>query len=165
MARKRGRPRNDRPRFDLGTPELMLKRMMISPNDPTRATTPLDACLARGVISDEAYSAACFFAAIRKNIFGKAIPPAIDLTAVSRASRPDEQEDGNDLDNYGQACATMKAINRRSFDAVENLVVHERWPDWMFKGSVGKRADERKIFCLGIAALLGWYKGSRRKAA
>jgi hypothetical protein len=161
---RRGRPRLDRPRHDYGTPELVMKRMHIAPNNPIQATNPLDACLAKGIISDEAYNAACYFAAIRRNVFGKAIPPAIDLTAISIASVPTENSDASHEANYRDACAAMKGYSRKAFDAVENLVVHERWPSWLAYRN-GPRVSEQAAFCLGMAALLGWLKSSRRKSA
>lgn len=164
MNRKRGRPRLDRPKYDFGTPELIKKRMTIAPDDPTRSTNPIDACAARGIISDEAHSAAIYFRALRKIVFGKAIPPAIDLNAVSSNGNPDEPDRGDAETKYREACAAMKCQSRPAFDAVENLVVHERWPEWLFAGQ-GKRVYAMSHFTLGVAALLGWYKGMRRKAA
>ena len=164
MANKRGRPRLDRPKHDYGTPELILKRMELSPMDTARSTTPLDVCLSRGVISDEAHSAATYFNALRKLVFGKAHPPAIDLTAASRGGMPDELDTAQAEMNYRDACAAMKCQGRQALDAVENLVVHERWPDWLFKHQNNNLASRNK-FCLGIAALLGWYRGRQKKAA
>lgn len=159
---KRGRPRLDRPAVDLGTPELIHKRLMASPKDAAMSTTPLDVLKSRLVISEEAHTAASYFAALRKIVFGKAHPGAIDLTAVS--GRPNELDIGEAEDKYRQACAAMKAQSRRSLDAVENLVVHERWPGWLSPRG-GQNGSDYKNFGLGIAALLGWYRGRERKAA
>ena len=163
MTRKRGRPRLNRPRQDLGTPELIAKRLAASPGDPTLATNPLDVLKARRIISDEAYGAASYFAALRKMVFGKAHPGAMDLTAVSGAS-PEEFDSAEAEIKYRDACNAMKAMSRASLDAVENLVIHERWPGWLTRsGAMSGSGYDR--FCLGISALLGWYKGSMRRAA
>jgi hypothetical protein len=137
----------------------------MAPRDATLSTTPLDVCLTRGVISDEAHAAATYFNALRKLVFGKAHPPAVDLTAASRGGLPDELDLPAAEENYRQAWASMKAVSANSFWAVENLVVHERWPKWLLTEGRGKLDPDRNKFCLGIAALLGWYKGRQRKAA
>lgn len=160
---KRGRPKKpSRPLIDEGTKELREKRMFISPQDQTLTTNPLDALLARRMISDEAYSAAGYFAALRKLVFGKAIPPAIDLNATS-GGEPDEFDGGKAEGRYRDACAAMNRVSRGSRDAVENLVVHERWPSWMFAVHRGGHTVDRRKFGEGMAALLGWYQGRRRE--
>lgn len=161
---KRGRPRSDRPRHDFGTPELIAKRMAASPNDTTLSTNPLDVLKARGVISDEAHGAASYFAALRKMVFGKAHPGAIDLTAISGAN-PDEFDRADAETKYREACAAMKAMSRGCFDEVENLVIHEHWPSWMKANNYGRHVQGYKRLSLGLAALLHWYKGSMRRAA
>lgn len=158
---RRGRPRSDRPRIDLGTPEQIHKRAMLSPTDPTLSTTPLDVLKARNIISDEAHTAASYFAALRKMVFGKAHPGAIDLTAVS--GMPSELDRADAESKYRAACGWMKQQSRASLDAVENLVVHERWPGWLLGQSM--HGTDYMRFCVGISALLGWYKGNMRKAA
>lgn len=158
---KRGRPPTNRPRIDLGTPEQIHKRAMLSPTDPTLSTTPLDVLKARNIISDEAHTAASYFAALRKMVFGKAHPGAIDLTAVS--GMPNELDRADAESKYRAACGWMKQQSRASLDAVENLVVHERWPGWLLGQSM--HGTDYMRFCVGISALLGWYKGNLRKAA
>jgi len=165
MARSRGRPRLDRPKHDYGTPELIKHRITMAPKDATRSTTPLDVCLSRGIISDEAHAAATYFCALRKIVFGKAHPPAIDLTAATRGGMPDELDTADAEGKYREACAAMKCQGRASLDAVENLVIHERFPDWMFSYGKGALDPDRRKFGLGVAALLGWYKGRQRRAA
>lgn len=162
---KTGRPKSTRPKHDYGTPELVLKRITMAPNDPTLATTPLDALKARKQISDEAHSAAVYFNALRKMVFGKAHPSAVDLTAISAmGSAPDELDRADAEQKYRDACAAMKCQSRQALDAVENLVVHERWPTWLYEGR-GTRDSGQRHFSVGIAALLGWYRGRERKAA
>ena len=86
-----GRPRINREMKDSGTPELIMKRLQSS-KDPTMSTCPIDVLLSRGDISQETHSAAVYFAGLRKRIFGKATPGAIDLLSTSHG-RPDELED------------------------------------------------------------------------
>lgn len=159
---RRGRPKSDRPKFDVGTPEQIMKRATLSPTDPTMSSTPLDVLKSRNIVSDEAYSAATYWAALRKMVFGKAHPSAIDLTAVS-GSNPSELDRADAEGKYRDACYAMKAQSRASLDAVENIVVHERWPFWLTGGST--HGTDYMRFCVGISALLGWYKGNMRKAA
>lgn len=159
---KRGRPKLNRPRHDYGTPELVHKRMMISPVDATLSTTPLDALKSRGVISDEAHAAASYFRALRQNIFGKAHVQAVNLGAISGA--PDESVSPSDEIEYRDACSAMKCHGRQVFDAVENCVVHERWPDFL-KDRGGPMVSKQKHLMLGLAALLGWFRNRNRKAA
>lgn len=163
MAR-RGRPKSNRPAIDLGTPELIRKRMHIAPADATLSTTPLDALKSRGQISDEAYTAACYFHALRKMVFGKAHPAAIDLTAVSSGGMPEELDTATAERRYREACNAVKQQGRQVLDALENLVVHERWPEWMFSGR-GKTSPDKNKLMLSLAALLGWYRGRQRAVA
>lgn len=163
---KRGRPRLDRPKNDTGTPELIHKRMMASPIDPTLSTTPLDVLKARNIISDEAHGAASYFAALRKIVFGKAHPGAIDLTAISALGNTPEEFDRADAETkYRDACGAIKAISRASLDAVENLVIHERWPEWLSARTRSKQPRDYLHFSTGLGALLGWYRGAQRRAA
>ncbi len=158
--RRGGRPKSNRPLIDTGTPELMARRLAISPRDASLATAPLDALKARGAeaISDEAYSAACYFAALRKLVFGKAHPQALDLTAAGRGGMPEEMDTAGAERKYRDACNYVRGQSRLAFEALENLVVHEQWPQWMFAGR-GKRDPAQRNFEVGAAALLAWYRG------
>lgn len=164
--RRGGRPKSTRPRTDLGTPELIAKRIALSPSDPTRGTTPLDVLKTRGpdVLSEESYSAASYFAALRKIVFGKAHPAAIDLTATTHGRLPEEFDSADAERRYRQACNYVRGQSRMAFEALESLVVHEQWPAWMFAGR-GKRDTAQRHFEVGIAALTAWYRGRTRKAA
>ena len=162
---RRGRPKLNRPAIDTGTPELIHKRMMASPMDATLSTNPLDVLKSRKIISDEAHGAASYFAALRKIVFGKAHPGAIDLTAISSVGMPNELDRADAEIKYRDACNAMKAMSRASLGAVENLVVHERWPSWLINWTRGTQSREYHHLSAGIAALLGWYKGSMRKVA
>ena len=158
---KRGRPKSNRPRVDSGTPELIAKRMAVTPMDATQSTSPLDALRAKGVLSDEAHNAACYFGALRKLVFGKAHVRAMDLTAVSRGGVPEALDVAAAERKYREACAAVQGHGRAALDALENIVVHEQWPAWMFAGR-GKREIAQRHFEVGAAALLGWYRGRRK---
>lgn len=169
--RKGGRPKSPpKPKEDLGTNELRSKRMQIvgtKPNDVrdmTLSTCPIDVLLARRMISEEAHQAAHFFAALRKIVFGKAHPGAVDILAIT-GGRPEESDSARAEFLYREACTAMKLASRQAFDAVENLVVHERYPEWMGSGKRGPRISSRRHFGLGMAALLAWQKGRERRAA
>ena len=164
-AAKRGRPRENRPKVDFGSPELIRKRLNLVPHDPTQSTTPLDVAHAKGIVSDEAHSAGTYFNALRKIVFGKAHPPAIDLTATNSGGIPAEFDRAEAEAKYRDACAAMKCQGRQAFDAVETVVVHERWQEWMFNGDGGRHISAQRHFGLGMAALLGWYRGRQRKPA
>lgn len=165
MRLRRGRPKLNRPAIDTGTPELIHKRMLASPMDATLSTNPLDVLKSRQIISEEAHGAASYFAALRKIVFGKAHPGAIDLTAISSAAMPNELDRADAEIKYRDACNAMKSISRASLEAVENLVIHERWPDWLLNWTGGTQPRGYHHFSTGVAALLGWYKGSMRRAA
>jgi hypothetical protein len=139
-----------------------MKRMHISPADATQSTTPLDVLLARETISPEAHAAAAYFIGLRRKIFGKAHPGAIDLTAVSRGGMPEETDTTKAEIRYRDACAAVKRFGGRTFNATEDLLVHERWPEWI---KLPNSAHwERRLVLLGISALLGWYRGEKRGA-
>ena len=104
-------------------PELAARRLAISPRDASLATAPLDALKARGpeALSDEAYSAACYFAALRKLVFGKAHPRAVDLTAVSKGGLPDELDAAGAERKYRDACNYVRGQSRLAFEALEKI--------------------------------------------
>lgn len=157
---QRGRPRENRPRYDYGTPELIAKRMGLSPMDATQSTCPLDVMLSKGTISTEAHTAATYWVAQRKRAFGKAHPVAIDLTAISMAGSPDEMDNGDAERRYRDGCAHIKRFGARTFMATEDILVHQRWPEWI---KLPNSAHwERRLVLLGIAALLGWYRGDKK---
>lgn len=157
---KGGRPKLDRPRFDLGTPELIAKRISIS-LDPTLSTCPLDAMLGRRIISQEVHSAATYFLALRKIVFGKATPQAIDLLAVSGGSTPDEVDLPQAENGYREACAAMRRKGERTFWTVENILVHEVWPQWL---TAPKSVHwESRLCMIGLGALRDWYEGKNKR--
>lgn len=160
--RKRGRPRLDRPSKDEGTPELIIKRVHLSPANPAMSTRPLDVLLSRDMISQEAHAAATYWLALRKIIFGKATPGAVDLLRTN-GPVPEEADDKKLReweDAYRNACLALKRQGGRTFAVTEDILVHERWPEWI---QIPRSTHwERRLLLLGIAALLGWYRGKER---
>lgn len=69
----RGRPRTDRPRRDLGTPELIYKRAH------NLTQEPLDACLERGFIDDNQHWSGIHFRWLYTLRYGTPDPTAIHL--------------------------------------------------------------------------------------
>lgn len=152
---KRGRPPGNRPKHDYGTPELISKRMTLSPADATQSTNPLDVLLSRGIITPEAHKAAACFAAQRKIVFGKATTQAVDLLNVS-GGQPNEVNLPDAEGRYRRACQTVLRHGEKTFKAMESLVVHEQWPHWI---QIPRSVHwERRLVLLGIAALHGWYR-------
>lgn len=156
---KRGRPKNPpRPDKDTGTPELQRKRMAISPHDQTQASNPLDALKSRQIISEEAHSAAVHFLACRAIMFGNPHPQAVNLLHVQGnmgESRDEDYRAKIEL-RYRDACDALRKRGRTVLDAIENLVVHERWPDWFFRSRGNRKGRQH---CMeGFAALLAWHR-------
>lgn len=165
---KRGRPKSDRPAIDYGTPESIAKRAAIvsvktkgkiTLLDPALSTCPLDALKAKGLVSNEAHAAASHFLACRAITFGSPHPSAVNLLQ-GQSVGGGERDDGDKAKierRYRAACAAMHKRGRAVLDAIENLVVHERWPEWLFSHARSKSKDR----CMeGFAALLSWHKAA-----
>src|SRR5262245_51644238 len=70
--RKRGRPKQDRPDHDPGTPELQARRAALAgASDPALAEYPLGIMLARGLISAEEHEAGCYYAMLYAKAVGR----------------------------------------------------------------------------------------------
>lgn len=146
---------------DTGTMQLIIKRAAMSPADPTRATCPIDVLHSRQWISDEAYDVACYFRDLRHAVFGKAHPGAVDLLKTS-GGRPDEYDGAQAESRYRAACRAVNGYGRQCLDALENVVVYERFPAWLCKGHGNDHA--RLKFTTALGALLAWRRGARRVA-
>lgn len=161
MTRKRrsrgGRPKAPlRPRIDLGTQQLQEKRLHISPKDQTLSTCPLDALKGRGLISDEAHSAAVEFRRCHHLKFG---PPHVRAANILATSGGDPTESAEAERRYRDGAQMLTRMSRQHFDAIDNLVIHERFPSWMF-GEPNSVARKKTLEGFGI--LLAWYRRSRR---
>lgn len=157
---KGGRPRVLR-EHDYGTPEAIAKRAAISPADHTKANCPLDTLLSRKIISQEAHDAADYWAALRAIVFGSAHVSASDLLQITSGGGSDAMDRSEAEAGYRLASSLMLAKSRQVFDAVENLVVHQRWPQWMFEYGISRNIQREKTL-LGIAVLTGWKKDARK---
>lgn len=149
---KGGRPRNQRPTHDLGTPELAAKRAALAP-DPTLSTCPLDLALAKGLIDRDTHTAAGYFAACRSLVHGSPHPKALDLLRVSGADRIPETSHAER--RYRAACDRLARRGSRLLGAVESFVIHERFPAWLLENT---ESAARNDTLAGLAVLLDWYK-------
>lgn len=161
MAKRGPKPKH-RPIRDEGSPELILKRLTISPSDATMSTCPLDVMLTRGIIVPEAHAAVAYFLGLRKLMFGKAQPGAIDLLAVSGRSADllDDKEMAKVERKYRDACSSIQRFGGRTLSVFEDVMVHGRWPEWI---AIPKSTHwERRLVLLGVSALLGWHQEAKR---
>lgn len=65
FSNRRGRPKSTHDKKDLGTPELIYKRMM----DYT--TEPIDLCLKKGLITTDQHNSGIYFRVLYRIVFGK----------------------------------------------------------------------------------------------
>ena len=157
---KGGRPRQVRPDIDTGTPELVAKRLMMA-RDPMLSTCPLDLALSKGVIDQDQHTAANYFAACRALVFGSPHPKALDILRTSGASTIPNTSEAET--KYRMACADLDARGSGVLNAVEDFVVHERFPVWLLEGTASK---SRERVMEGLMVLMWWYRGrSRARAA
>jgi hypothetical protein len=169
---------------DYGTPEQQRRRILLAGGNPkpiedvngvvtrwvdasedekkhdtTLTTTPLDVLLVRGEITQDDHSACLYWLGLRKRVFGKATPEAVDLLATS-GGRPDEMEDeslGKAEAKYRSACRVLIRAGESVLTTMENILVHEQWPDWLHE----RRSAhwQARLTRQGIAALGRWARG------
>ena len=156
---KGGRPRNARPDVDTGTPELAAKRAAVSA-DPTLSTCPVDLLLSRRIIDSDTHTAAGYFAACRALVFGSPHPRALDLLRISGSvSIPNTSEAEA---RYRSACTLLRQRGGTVLNAVETLIVHERFPTWL---GASKSCRARDLAMEGLDTLRDWYRGRNRRRA
>ena len=154
-----GRPRQQRRDVDAGTPELIAKRAAVS-RDPTLSTCPVDVMLSRRLIDSDIHLAAGYFAACRALVFGSPHPRALDLLRVSgSASIPNASEAEA---RYRRACAMLRQRGAAVLNAVEMLVVHERFPAWL---AANEPCRARDLTMNGLTTLYDWYRGRNHRRA
>jgi hypothetical protein len=156
---KGGRPRKNLPDIDTGTPELMAKRLAMA-SDPTLSTCPLDLALSKGFIDRDQHTAAGYYAACRALVFGSPHPKALDLLRTSGADTIPNASQAET--KYRNACEDLRARGPGVLDAMENFVVHERFPVWLLRGRPDRARDR---VMEGFAVLMDWYRGRRRDRA
>jgi hypothetical protein len=153
---KGGRPRSARNDADLGTPELIAKRIILA-SDPTLSTCPLDVALSWGVIDRDQHTAGGYFAACRALVFGSPHVKAMNLLRVSGADTIPNTSVAEA--RYRVACEDLRRRGPGVLETVEDFIVHERFPAWLTQ----RAADRARAKTLeGLAVLLDWYRGRRR---
>jgi len=174
---------------DFGTPEQQYRRIVLAGGKPVpaefdgkgsamrvtrwkdadeetqkfaleRTSCPVDVLLLRGWLTQDEHTACVLFAGVRKLLFGKPTPPAIDLTRASGASTPDEISIPKAERAYRYACAKLMAAGGEVFKLVEELVVHEEWPEnwrhWIGMPRKQTRHWEALAMMRGMEALADW---------
>lgn len=174
---------------DFGTPEQQYRRILLAGGKPVpaefdgtgsskritrwkdadeetnklaleRTSCPIDILLLRGWLTQEEHTACVLFAGVRKLLFGKAAPPAMDLGMVTGRGLPEEHDIPKAERAYRYACAKLAACGCEIFKMVEDVVVHEQWTDG-WRQWVGLPRDRSKhwealTLSKGMKALTKW---------
>lgn len=98
--------------------------------DQTLATNPLDVLKARADITDAQYAAAEHFRACRLAIFGSPHPVAVNLLRTHGMTY--EAERAQAEYDYREGCRRLRRQSDIHFRAVENLLVHEVTPAFVW---------------------------------
>lgn len=147
----RGRPKKEKLERDYGTPELRLKRLSISADDPTLSTRPMDVLLARRLISEDEHAAGARFLAYRIAIYGK---PHVKSREFDRIRGPRVDNDDSGIhQSYANACDLLAKEGRKVFDAIQQLVIYEIWPLWLLNKEVH---EDRSLVKRGFEVLAEW---------
>lgn len=124
---------------------------------PELTTCPLDVLRTRGEISLEQHNAAINFAGVRKHVFGKASPGAIDLLAVIGAAG-DIVEDPKEAKKreaaYRRACEMLLSRGTLVFKITEGIIIHHEWPKWI--SIPNSKHHERLHLMTGLDTLVSW---------
>lgn len=130
-----------------------------------RTSCPVDVLLLRRWLSQEEHTACVMFAGVRKLLFGKALPPAMDLTAATGRSAPDEWDIPKAEHAYRYACAKLRAKGGQVFKMIEDVIVHEQWPDgwrqWIALPRDKTKHWEALTMNAGVGALTDWAENRR----
>jgi hypothetical protein len=175
--RRRGRPRQERPDTDLGTPELQARRaLMIQAGDPALSEYPLGIMLARGLIGREQHEAGCYYGFLYGRVIGKGAVSCAGiydrLAAEVRPSRPmaSEESEARDQALFRLGKNQLLAAGRRICDATENIVVFGRMARFFDitgrRGAAGRRGDAAELAAVlaGLDALVACYgRGAARR--
>jgi len=168
---KGGRPKMSVAK-DFGTPEQQYRRIILAGGKPVPAemdgkgsavrvtkwkdadeetktlalemtSRPLDVLFLRKWMTQDEHTACVMFAGIRKLLFGKAHPGAIDLTAVTGGGAADEADIPRAERAYRYACAKLNACGAEVFKLVEEVVVYEQFPS-AWRQWVGMKRGQSK---------------------
>lgn len=175
--RRRGRPRQERPDIDLGTPELQARRALMVPGgDPALSEYPLGLMLARGLIGREQHEAGCRYGFLYGRVIGKGQVSCAGiyerLAADVRIDRPvaSEEREARDQALFRVGKNQLLAAGRRICDATENVVVFGRMARFFDldgrRGAAARRADAAELAAViaGLDALVACYgRGAARR--
>jgi len=152
-----GRPRQNRPSKDLGTPEQQAKReMLVGKENQALASYPLGVLFARKIITQDQHDAGVYYAYLFGRMFGK-IHPGPSSGAYNPFGNDEAQEIIEPL--YRDAESIIHGISRATKDAVENCSVYGHLPSFLFKDN---RPVDRKLLN-GLSALAEWKIRGRLK--
>ena len=166
---RRGRPNQDRPVVDRGTPELQAYRQRLAEGgDPALTEYPLGLLLARGLVSREQHEAGCYYAFLYGRSIGRTQVNCSYMFGAQAAGYADRHELSEEelakiqaLFRHGKN--HLLAAGRRVCDATENLVVFGRSPRFLDgerrRTRSAWRADESELaaVCAGLEVLVSCY--------
>lgn len=174
---RRGRPRQDRPETDLGTPEQQARRAVLAASgDPALGEYPLGLMLARGLIGREQHEAGCRYGFLYGRVIGKGeLSCAGIYDRLAADVRPDramasEESEARDQALFRLGKNQLLAAGRRVCDATENIVVFGRLARFLDihgrRGAAARRGDTAELAAVlaGLDALVACYsRGAARR--
>jgi hypothetical protein len=174
---RRGRPRQDRPETDLGTPEQQARRAVLAASgDPALSEYPLGLMLARRLIGREHHEAGCRYGFLYGRVIGKGELSCAGiydrLAADVRPDRPmaSEESEARDQALFRLGKNQLLAAGRRVCDATENIIVFGRLARFLDvhgrRGAAARRGDAAELAAVlaGLDALVACYgSGAARR--
>ena len=175
--KRRGRPRQDRPAVDLGTPEQQARRtLLVVDGDPSLSEYPLGLMLARRLIGPEQHEAGCHYGFLYGRAVGKgdlscaAIYARLAAEVRPGAPEPNEAREAREQAMFRLGKNRLLATGRRVCDATENLVVFGRPARFLDvhdrRGAAARRGDAADLAAVlaGLDALVACYgRGASRR--
>lgn len=159
---KRGRPKLNLPKTDVGTPELAAKRKQ------GLTTEPLDLCLQRGIISQDEHWAGIHFRWLYTIIFGAPTVSASDPSSLGGKTLHEENSDWIRSCEKEYARAQQLLQKHRALPLVPNICVFNHVPvflschaNWQKLSHMHEIHDEYTRFKHGLEALFKLFSGRR----
>lgn len=158
---QRGRPRNERPAIDEGTPELRTYRAALASGaDPALTEHPLGLMLARGLVTPQQHEAGCYYAYLYRRAVGRTQIACDRIYAqlvgsLGGGGEPSEATQARIEGLFRLGKNRLLAASRRVCDATENLVVFARPPRFLDTGGRRPISARRADACELEAALAG----------